>query len=69
MEEGVCEKILHFLWPWMELMFGPMTSPCVDTGCRSFGLEGESGCLIIPFLLENPELPELHGKGMIILKV
>lgn len=68
MEKGVCEKILHFSWPWMEMIFGPMKSPCVDAGCRSFELWSENAYLI-PFLLENLELWELCEKGMSILQV
>lgn len=47
-------KKMRSSWAWMELIFGPMKSPCVDTGRRSFGFGSENGCLI-PFLLENSE--------------
>lgn len=47
-------KKMRSSWAWMELIFGPMKSPCVDTGCRSFGFGSENGSLI-PFLLENSE--------------
>lgn len=37
-------KTLPFLLRWVELVFGPRRSPCVGTGCRSFGPRSEKGC-------------------------